>query len=148
MSLGKKANIDTSVRKLQSILRNNANTNYGRRVELGRELEATGIPGADTLFPQLAGQMLSSFTPRGIQGATTALGGAAAYATNPALLPGLALTSPRLVGEAAYYGGKAGGAAQKMAKALESITDKSPIDPYTLRMLAAKLGQMQSEEQR
>ena len=148
LSLGKKANIDTSVRKLQSILRNNANTNYGRRVDLGRQLEATGVPGADTLFPQLAGQMLSSPTPRGIQGATTALGGAAAYATNPSLLPGLALTSPRLVGEAAYYGGKAGGAAQRVAEALKSYTGKSPIDPYTLRMLAAKLGQMQPEEQR
>lgn len=148
LSLGKKANIDTSVRKLQSILRNNANTNYGRRVDLGRQLEATGVPGADTLFPQLAGQMLSSPTPRGIQGATTALGGAAAYATNPSLLPGLALTSPRLVGEAAYYGGKAGGAAQKIAEALKSYTGKLPIDPYTLRMLAAKLGQMQPEEQR
>ena len=148
LSLGKKANIDTSVRKLQSILRNNANTNYGRRVDLGRQLEATGVPGADTLFPQLSGQMLSSPTPRGIQGATTALGGAAAYATNPSLLPGLALTSPRLVGEAAYYGGKAGGAAQRVAEALKSYTGKSPIDPYTLRMLAAKLGQMQPEEQR
>ena len=148
LSLGKKANIDTSVRKLQSIFRNNANTNYGRRVDLGRQLEATGVPGADTLFPQLSGQMLSSFTPRGIQGATSVLGGAAAYATNPALLPGLALTSPRLVGEAAYYGGKAGGAAQKIAEALQKFTDKSPIDPYTLRMLAAKLGQMQPEEER
>ena len=148
LSLGKKANIDTSVRKLQSILRNNANTNYGRRVDLGRQLEATGVPGAETLFPQLAGQMLSSLTPRGIQGATSALGGGAALVTNPALLPGLALTSPRLVGEAAYYGGKAGGAAQRVAEALKSYTGKSPIDPYTLRMLAAKLGQMQPEEQR
>ena len=148
LSLGKKANIDTSVRKLQSILRNNANTNYGRRVDLGRQLEATGVPSADTLFPQLAGQMLSSPTPRGIQGATSVLGGATAYATNPALLPGLVLTSPRLVGEAAYYGGKVGGAAQRVAEALKSYTGKSPIDPYTLRMLAAKLGQMQPEEQR
>jgi hypothetical protein len=148
LSLGKKANIDTSVRKLQSILRNNANTNYGRRVDLGRQLEATGVPGADTLFPQLAGQMLSSPTPRGIQGATTALGGGAALVTNPSLLPSLALTSPRLVGEAAYYGGKAGGAAQRVVEALKSYTGKSPIDPYTLRMLAAKLGQMQPEEQR
>lgn len=148
LSLGKKANIDTSVRKLQSILRNNANTNYGRRTELGRQLEGTGVAGADTLFPQLAGQMLSSPTPRGIQGATSALGGGAALVTNPALLPGLAITSPRLVGEAAYYGGKAGGTAQKLAEALKSYTDKSPIDPYTLRMLAAKLGQQQTENQR
>ena len=156
LSLNKNANVDTSIRKLQSIMRNNANTNYGRRVDLARELEATGVPGAETLFPQIAGQMLSSKTPRGIQGGVlpAAAGGAALTAafTNPAaLIPiagGALASSPRLVGEAAYYAGKAGGAAQKVAKALESYTGKSPIDPYTLRMLAAKLGQMQPEEQR
>ena len=156
LSLNKNANVDTSIRKLQSIMRNNANTNYGRRVDLARELEATGVPGAETLFPQIAGQMLSSKTPRGIQGGVlpAAAGGAALTAafTNPAaLIPiagGALASSPRLVGEAAYYGGKAGGAAQKVAKALKSYTGKSPIDPYTLRMLAAKLGQMQPEEQR
>ena len=156
LSLGKKATVDASIRKLQSIMRNNANTNYGRRVDLARELEATGVPGAETLFPQIAGQMLSSKTPRGIQGGVlpAAAGGAALTAafTNPAaLIPiagGALASSPRLVGEAAYYAGKAGGAAQRVAKALESYTGKSPIDPYTLRMLAAKLGQMQPEEQR
>ena len=152
LSLGKKANIDTSVRKLQSIMRNNANTNYGRRVDLAQELAATGVAGADTLLPQIAGQMLSSKTPRGIQGGILpgAAGGAALM--NPAaILPiaaGALASSPRLVGEAAYYGGKAGGAAQRVAEALKSYTGKSPIDPYTLRMLAAKLGQMQPEEQR
>lgn len=156
LSLNKNANVDTSIRKLQSIMRNNANTNYGRRVDLARELEATGVPGADTLFPQIAGQMLSSKTPRGIQGGVlpAAAGGAALTAafTNPtALLPiigGALASSPRLVGETAYYGGKAYGGAQKLAEALKSYTDKSPIDPYTLRMLATKLGQQQTEDQR
>ena len=156
LSLGKKATVDASIRKLQSIMRNNANTNYGRRVDLAKELAATGVPGAETLMPQIAGQMLNSYTPRGIQGGVLpgAVGGAALTAafTNPAaLIPiagGALASSPRLVGEAAYYAGKAGGAAQRVAKALESYTGKSPIDPYTLRMLAAKLGQMQPEEQR
>ena len=156
LSLGKKATVDSSIRKLQSIMRNNANTNYGRRVDLAKELAATGVPGAETLMPQIAGQMLNSYTPRGIQGGVLpgAVGGAALTAafTNPAaLIPiagGALASSPRLVGEAAYYAGKAGGAAQRVAKALESYTGKSPIDPYTLRMLAAKLGQMQPEEQR
>jgi len=156
LSLGKKATVDASIRKLQSIMRNNANTNYGRRVDLAKELAATGVPGAETLMPQIAGQMLNSYTPRGIQGGVLpgAVGGAALTAafTNPAaLIPiagGVLASSPRLVGEAAYYAGKAGGAAQRVAKALESYTGKSPIDPYTLRMLAAKLGQMQPEEQR
>lgn len=156
LSLNKNANVDTSVRKLQSILRNNANTNYGRRVDLARELEATGVPGADTLFPQLAGQMLSSKTPRGIQGGIlpASAGGAALMSgmTNPATLAaigaGALVSSPRLVGEAAYYGGKAAGTTKMLADALKKYTDKSPIDPYTLRMLATKLGQQQTEEQR
>jgi hypothetical protein len=156
LSLNKNANVDTSIRKLQSILRNNANTNYGRRVDLARELEATGVPGADTLFPQLAGQMLSSKTPRGIQGGIlpSAAGGAAFLGglTNPATLAavgaGALASSPRLVGEAAYYGGKAAGTAKMLSDALKNYTGKVPLDPYTLRMLATKLGQQQTEEQR
>ena len=154
LSLNKNANVDTSVRKLQSILRNNANTNYGRRVDLARELEATGVPGADTLFPQLAGQMLSSKTPRGIQGGVlpSVAGGAAFLGglTNPATLAavtgGVFASSPRLVGEAAYYGGKAAGTTKMLSDALQNYTGKVPLDPYTLRMLATKLGQ-QTEEQ-
>ena len=156
LSLNKNANVDTSVRKLQSILRNNANTNYGRRVDLARELEATGVPGADTLFPQLAGQMLSSKTPRGIQGGIlpASAGGAALMTgmTNPATLGAIGLgalaSSPRLIGEAAYYGGKAAGTTKMLSDALKNYTGKVPLDPYTLRMLATKLGQQQTEEQR
>jgi hypothetical protein len=156
LSLNPKANVDTSIRKLQSIMRNNANTNYGRRVDLAKELEATGVPGAETLFPQIAGQMLNSAMPRGIQGGVLPLGlGTAAFTsgmTNPvtlaAILAGGAVSSPRIIGEAAYYGGKAAGTSKKLADALKNYTDKSPIDPYTLRMLATKLGQEQPEEQR
>ena len=156
LSINPKANVDTSIRKLQSVLRNNANTNYGRRVDLAKELEATGVPGAETLFPQLAGQMLSSKLPRGIQGGIlpSMAGGAAYYGglTNPATLAavgaGVLASSPRFVGEAAYYGGKAVGTSKMLAEALKSYTGKSPIDPYTLRMLATKLGQQQTEEQR
>jgi len=156
LSINPKANVDTSIRKLQSVLRNNANTNYGRRVDLAKELEATGVPGAETLFPQLAGQMLSSKLPRGIQGGVLPgiAGGAAYYGglTNPATLAtvgaGVLASSPRFVGEAAYYGGKAVGTSKMLAEALKSYTGKSPIDPYTLRMLATKLGQQQTEEQR
>ena len=154
LSLNKNANVDTSVRKLQSILRNNANTNYGRRVDLARELEATGVPGADTLFPQLAGQMLNAKLPRGIQGGVLpGVAGGAAFLgglTNPATLAavtgGVLASSPRLVGEAAYYGGKAAGTTKMLSDALQNYTGKVPLDPYTLRMLATKLGQ-QTEEQ-
>jgi muramidase (phage lysozyme) len=155
LSLNKNANVDTSIRKLQSIMRNNANTNYGRRVDLAKELEATGVPGADTLFPQLAGQMLNSVMPRGIQGGVLPLGAGAmgvAGGFNPATIAaigaGALASSPRIVGEAAFKAGQAAKYPKQIADALKNYTGKSPIDPYTLRMLATKLGQEQPEEQR
>lgn len=104
LSMNPRANIDAQVRKLQSIMRNNANTNYGRREELGRILETQG---AEKLFPQLAGQALSTPTPRSLQGIGSALVGAGQAFNNPMYLPGLALTSPRLVGEMSYGAGQA-----------------------------------------
>lgn len=103
LSLGRKATVDTALRKLQSIMRNNANTNYGQRVRMGEMLDArTG----GTLMPELAGQALNSPVPRGIQGPLAGGGGMLALATNPAALPLLALTSPRAIGEAAHFAGR------------------------------------------
>jgi hypothetical protein len=103
----------------------------------------------------LAGQVFNAPTARGIQGSIApyaAGGGIVAALSNPALWPVIAATaaasSPRIVGLTSYYGGKAAGAGEKLAEALKSYTRKSPIDPYTLRMLATKLGQQQTEEQR
>jgi len=164
LSLSNRANIDTSVRKLQSIMRNNANTNYGRRVEQAQMLEGAG---AKTLMPQLAGQALSSWTPRSLQGIGSAITAAGSAMSNPAYLASLPLTMPRVVGESAYYAGKAAGTPQRLAEALKrtSVGGKTSeltsqmletlkrrggaaLDPYTLRMLATKLGQQQTEEQR
>jgi muramidase (phage lysozyme) len=164
LSMSNRANIDTSVRKLQSIMRNNANTNYGRRVEQAKMLEGAG---AKTLMPQLAGQALSSWTPRSLQGIGSAITAAGSAATNPAYLATVPLAMPRVVGEAAYYSGKAAGVPQRLAEALKQtsvggrandLTSQmmqtlqkrggAALDPYTLRMLATKLGQQQPEEQR
>jgi hypothetical protein len=164
LSLSNRANIDTSVRKLQSIMRNNANTNYGRRVEQARMLEGAG---AETLMPQLAGQALSSWTPRSLQGIGSAITAAGSAMSNPAYLASLPLTMPRVVGESAYYAGKAAGTPQRLAEALKRTSaggktseltaqmletlkrrGGAALDPYTLRMLATKLGQQQTEEQR
>jgi hypothetical protein len=106
LSLGKKASADTAMRKLQSLMRDNVQTNYGQRVDLARKLEQAG--GRD-IMPALAGQSLSQLTPRGLQRATsipTSL--LAGYALNPALgVASLATSSPRLMGEAAYGAGLA-----------------------------------------
>jgi hypothetical protein len=90
---------DTAMRKLQSLMRNNVNTNYGNRLDLARTLEAKG---ADIL-PAVAGQAMSSMTPRGLQGlSASGIGAAGVLTSNPGALALLPFTSPRLMGEAAY----------------------------------------------
>ena len=119
LSLGNKASADTAMRKLQSLMRNNVNTNYGQRLELAKQLEAMG---GNQIMPALAGQALSEWTPRGLQRATTGPEAFLAYsAGGPALAAlDLAASSPRLVGEAAY---KYGQMANALNKAKQPVTD-------------------------
>lgn len=107
-------NPDASLRKLQSLMRNNANTNYGRRLELANALEQQG---GQEIMPSLAGQSLSSITPRGLGGAVAGATGIGAAATlNPAIIGALIAQSPRLMGEAALKTGQAARFAQKGAR--------------------------------
>jgi len=138
LSQNPRANVDTQVRKLQSIMRNNANTNYGRRDELGRILESQG---AENLYPQLAGQALSSPTPRSLQGIGSALVGAGQAVTNPIYGLGLALTSPRAVGEVTYATGRAA----KLADQLRQQAPNSPISPTDAARLAQQLQRWQQQ---
>jgi hypothetical protein len=100
LSLGKKANAGTTLRKLQSVMRNNVNTAYGNRFELINKLDPE-------LLPDLSGQALSEVAPRGLQRAVS--GGVAAYGgfVDPTMLLGLPFQSPRLIGEAALKTGQA-----------------------------------------
>ena len=109
LSLGQKASADTAMRKLQSLMRNNVNTNYGQRTQLADALRQAG--GQD-FMPALAGQALSSAMPRGIQSALSGTGGAGLALTGniPAAAGLAAVSSPRLMGEAFYGAGKASGA--------------------------------------
>ena len=63
LSLGHKTAADTSLRKLQSILRNDVSSGFGKRAEYAGELKAAG---ADKLFASMAGQATSSYVPRGL----------------------------------------------------------------------------------
>jgi hypothetical protein len=109
------ASIDTSLRKLQATMRNNASTTYGRRVDMVRMLEEVGAPN---LMRRLAGQTLNTWEPRGLARATAVIGAHALpgiLASGPAsplaalgVGAGLAATSPRLMGEGYYLGGRAG----------------------------------------
>jgi len=105
---------DTAMRKLQSLMRNNVNTNYGRRAELAKALEAGG---GQEIIPSLAGQSLSAIAPRGLQGAVAAGTGASGL-LNPALLAALPMQSPRLVGEVALKTGQAAKGVKKVGTGL------------------------------
>jgi hypothetical protein len=103
---GKKAAADTSLRKLQSIMRNNVNTNYGNRLELAKVMQEQG---GRNIMPALAGQALSSWTPRGLASAGVgAIEGLVAGSTMglPAGIGALAIQSPRLVGNVALKTGE------------------------------------------
>jgi len=125
LSLGDKASIDTALRKLQSLTRNNANANYGQRASLAETLSREG--GADVM-PAVAGQSMSSWLPRGIQQAVTGGAGTMGVASGVLNLPAAAaagaVQSPRLVGELARYAGKAyqHPATEATIKALRSMT--------------------------
>lgn len=124
-ALGDKATEDTSLRKLQSMMRNDVSANYGARAKLGEVLaqKEPDLPFA------LAGQALSSKTPRGLSKLGPLLtgasgGGAVGVILAPVAaakaLPALATASPRLVGEGAYYAGKG-------AQAVEDVAKSAPV---------------------
>ena len=126
LSLGKKASVDTAMRKLQSLTRDNVNTNYGQRAKLAKQLEEAG--GQD-FMPALAGQALQSFTPRGIQQGVSSLTGLGAFSVGglPAALGTAAASSPRLAGEGAYLSGLL---ARYPAKVAEAIKKNQPEADY------------------
>lgn len=116
LNLGQKASADTALRKLTSLGRNNVNTNYGYRLDLAKALEQQG--GKD-LMPAIAGQTMSSWTPRGLTGQLGAPATAgAALMGSPAMALALPFMSPRLVGEGAYRTGQ-------LAKVIQPVSDKA-----------------------
>lgn len=132
LSLNPNASVDTSLRKLSSLMRNNVNTNYGERLRLAEALEK----GGTEFMPALAGQTLSSFTPRGfgtvttgtIAGPSIATGYAAA---NPFLFGGLlGASSPRLMGELYYGAGRAYGAIPRTFESLQGISPLRAAGEY------------------
>lgn len=106
LSIGQRASADTAMRKLQSVLRNNVQTNYGARTAAMEELERQG---GRELMPALAGQALNQWTPRGMQRAASSVmsGGLAMTGNVPAALGIAAASSPRIMGETAYAAGQA-----------------------------------------
>jgi len=135
LSMGPSATRDQTLRKLQSTQRNNANTNYGARVRLLDQLAAhePNLPGV------LAGMSLNSLEPRSLARVGTplahALAGGLAGGLPGAFLStavGMAASSPRIAGEAAYATGR-------MARAADSLT---PAQRRILRQTLFRTGQV------
>lgn len=128
LSLGNKASAETSMRKLQSLMRNNVNTSYGYRTDLARTLEQAG--GHD-LMPSLAGQALSEAMPRGLQKVASGAGGVGLAMTGniPAALGLGVVSSPRVMGEVFYGAGKASNALSPAVKnaLLQQLYRGAPI---------------------
>ena len=105
LSLGQKSSADTAMRKLQSLMRNNVQTNYGNRLNLAKELEQAG---GRPIMPALAGQALSEWTPRGMQRVSALPTAGGAYLMGEPMTAGayLAASSPRLAGEASLKAGQ------------------------------------------
>lgn len=143
LSQNRNASVDTQMRKLQSLMRNDVSTNYGSRTSLVNEIEAQS--GKD-IMPALAGQYANTWLPRGLARAVagagasgSVIGGAAM--SNPATMlsaiPIGMLSSPRLMGETAVKVGQ-------LERALMNAGSKAKqysggIDP---NLLSAALYQM------
>lgn len=116
LKLNKNAPIDTTLRRLQSVLRDNVNTSYGYRGELADFLVKSGAPH---LLEKIAGQALESWAPRGIGKLAASIG--AGYGVwnhdlqdvvRAAII--LGLSSPRTMGEAAHGLGTASRLSNKL----------------------------------
>jgi hypothetical protein len=117
-----KINADAAMRKLQSVMRNNVQTNYGQRARLAQELVNAG---GTELMPALAGQSMSSVLPRGLGGQIETYGGGAAALMNPSLLFAAPLASPRAMGEVLYKYGQLKGLTKAGANKIPLSVDQA-----------------------
>tara|TARA_R110002110_G_scaffold265889_2_gene481764 strand:+ start:259 stop:1812 length:1554 start_codon:yes stop_codon:yes gene_type:complete len=127
LSLGNKSGAGTILRKLQSVMRDNANTNWGKRYDYVKMLDEANLDA--NIITKLAGQSLSSFVPRGLAqgGANLQLAGvgygALSGAFNPAaLIPSLVASSPRAMGELSYGAGRFSNVANKVLPKVSAVS--------------------------
>jgi len=120
LSIGDKASVETSFKKLTTALR----TNNEFRQEFIKELdEVTG----GNLLSKIAGQQLSELAPRGLQGVLAGAGGIGLASTGVGVFPLMTAaltTSPRIVGEIISALGFVGNKANKITSFIEKNAGK------------------------
>ncbi len=126
LSMSGKATTDTKLRKLQSVMNNSVNTNWGQRRKLVEKLDEVN---EGNILPKLAGQALNAPMPRGIQRAFQGLNalsvlkpvGMAGTALQLGTAPlRMAFSSPRLIGEGAYKLGQGANIVKNLPKNIAS----------------------------
>lgn len=123
-SIGEKYSPDTTLRKLQSVMRNNVSTNYGSRTKTMKDVLAVHEPDLPVV---LAGHAMSSVLPRGLAGLGPLAEGAFGVATmNPAMAVGVLASSPRLIGELSYGAGRGVAAAERALQAVGVNSESLP----------------------
>lgn len=147
LSLNPKASVDTSMRKLQSIMRNNVNTNFGNRLDLVREMEQAG---GKEIVPALAGQTLNTWAPRGSGRFAAAPTSVLSYGVGglPLAAADLVASSPRLMGETAYGAGRLAGALRKGGDVIGAYSPQAlkNIDPRVLANVLYQLNQPKGQQ--
>jgi hypothetical protein len=166
-SLGKGQNLEAALRKLLSSMRTNVNTNYGFRLEGVRKLEEVEVPsdlpgrarvrtgaptsdrkGAKTsinLMSRIAGAAMSEWAPKGLFSRLIGTGLLASGFVNPYLVPGALASSPRFVGEAAYFAGRAGRALRQGTDTLGRLGAR---DWMTSAMLSERSDEAKKRKER
>lgn len=122
LSLGKKGTTDTALRKLQSVMRDNVNTNYGKRADLARSLANAGAPD---LMEKLAGQANASWVPRGLGKIVAPIMLGSGY-FNPLTAATLPFMSPRLVAEGVHGLGRVVGGVNAAKQAIGLPVSMNP----------------------
>lgn len=138
LSLKDTASADTAMRKLQSLTRNNVYTNYGNRLNLAKELEQKG---GKPFLNALAGQSMSSITPRGLAGKGGLMGtlGTGLYMQNPIAALALPFQSPAAVGATLY------GLGRGMNK-ISEFTQNIPTNKLTNRAMLNLISKNQEQQ--
>lgn len=155
-SLGDKSSMQTAMSKLQSVMRNNASTQYGLRNQMLDQIEDAA---GKNIRPYLAGSSLSSLEPRSLARVGVGASGAAIPAALTMGAPGAALaaglglaaSSPRAVGSLYHGAGTLAGLPDRLAQRLPKSIRPERGAPYRAlgrkpRLGALQLGRMDEEE--
>lgn len=122
LSVNNKSNAGTILRKLQSLMKQNGDVNFGNRLNIIKNLEE--VEGV-TILPQLSGFALQQYLPSGLQkglSGTVALG-AGITGNLPTYAMTLPFQSPRIMGSGFNIAGQ-------MAKKMGDIGESSVLQKY------------------